>query len=103
MKTIYIAYDGTQFNDEYACEDYEWKLDHPHLKDVHIFDKDGSEFEDIFSEDTYSYSDKIVVTSIEAVNDLQELSIYTGYCCYKSIDKVGTWKYDEEKERFVMI
>ena len=103
MKTIYIAYDGTQFNDEYACEDYEWKLDHPHLKDVHIFDKDGNKLEDIFSEDTYSYSEKIVVTSSEAVKDLQELSVYAGYCCYKSIDRVGTWKYDEEKERFVMI
>ena len=39
MKIIYIADDGTQFDDEYACKDYEWKLNHPHLKDVHIFDK----------------------------------------------------------------
>ena len=28
MKTIYEANDGTQFEDKFECEDYEWKLDH---------------------------------------------------------------------------
>ena len=103
MRTIYIADDGTQFDDEYACTDYEWKLNHPHLKDVHVFDKDGNEFENIFSEDTYNYSTKIVVTSNEAVKALQDFADYTGYCYYGHVDKVGEWKFDESEERFVMV
>lgn len=103
MRIIYIADDGTQFNDEYDCKDYEWKLKHPHLKDIHIFDKDGKEFEDVLSDDAYNYSAKIVVTSSEAVKDLQALANYTGYCYYEHINKVGEWRFDESKERFVMI
>ena len=103
MTTIYIADDGTQFDNRVECEDYEWKLNHPHLKDVHIFDKNGNEFEDVFAEDTYNYSEKIVVTNDEAIKDLQDLARYTGYCYYNHIDKVGEWIFDERKEMFVMI
>ena len=28
MKIIYEAFDGTQFDNEFECEDYEWKLNH---------------------------------------------------------------------------
>ena len=103
MKTIYIADDGTQFDDKYECEDYEWQLNHPYLKDVHAFDKDGNEFEDIFSEDTYNYSAKIIVTSDEGLKDLQALTDYAGYCCYGYIDRVGEWEFDDHKECFVMV
>lgn len=103
MRTIYIADDGTQFNDEWDCRDYEWKLNHPNLKHIHVFDKNGNEFEDIFSEDAYNYSEKIVVTSNEAVKELQDLARYTGYYCYEHINKVGVWKFDECKERFVIM
>ena len=103
MKIIYIADDGTQFDDEFACKDYEWVLNHPHLKDVHIFDKDGNEFKDIFSEDAYNYSTKIVVANDKAAKDLQDLAGYTGYCYYGQINKSGEWKFDEAKEKFVMM
>lgn len=103
MRVIYIADDGTQFDDEFDCTDYEWKLNHPHLKDVHVFNKNGTEFKDIFSEDTYNYSAKVVVTSDEAIKDLHDLATYAGYCCYEHIDTVGEWKFDERTERFVMV
>lgn len=48
MKIIYIADDGKQFDNEWDCEDYEWKLNHPNLKDVHVFNEEGVEFENIF-------------------------------------------------------
>jgi hypothetical protein len=103
MRTIYIADDGTQFDDEFECEAYEWKLNHLNLKDVHAFNKDGIEFEDIFSEETYNYSTKIVVSSDEAAKELQELARYTGYCCYEDIDKAGEWIFDEKQETFVEV
>ena len=103
MRVIYIADDGTQFDDQFCCECYEWKLNHPHLKDVHIFSKNGNEFIDIGSEEAYLYSSKVIVTSEEAVKDLADLADYTGFCYYKHINQVGEWKFDEEEERFVMI
>lgn len=95
MRTVYIADDGTQFDDEFECEDYEWKLNHPHLKDVRCYDKDGNELKNIFSENTYGYSQKIIVPTDEAARDLQELSKYTGYCYYGHIAESGTWVYKE--------
>lgn len=103
MRVIYIADDGTQFDDEFECRDYEWKLNHPNLKDVHIFDNDGHEFENIFSEDAYNYSAKIVVLSDDAAKELRDLANYTGYCYYAHITNVGEWTFDERKERFVMV
>jgi hypothetical protein len=102
MRIIYIADDGTQFDDEWSCRDYEWKLNHPHLKEIHAFDKDGKEFENIFAEDTYNYSEKIIVETDIAAKELQELGQYTGYCSYEDIDKAGEWRYDSKQERFVM-
>lgn len=103
MRTIYIADDGTQFDNEFDCEDYEWKLSHPNLKDVHIFDKDGNEFEDIFSEDAYNYSSKIVVSSDEAAKEMQDLANFTGYCYYEHINKAGEWIFDDSKEEFIEV
>jgi hypothetical protein len=103
MKIIYIADDGSLFDNEYDCEAYEWKLNHPHLKDIHAFDKDGNEFADIFSEDTYNYSEKIIVSSEEAAKDMRDLAKYTGYCAYEYIDAVGEWVFDARKERFVKV
>lgn len=103
MKIIYIADDGTQFDNEFDCEAYEWRLNHPHLKDIILLDKDGNRFEDAFSEEAYNYSEKIIITSYEALKDLQDLEDYTGYCCYADINEVGEWRFDKAKERFVMI
>ena len=102
MKIVYFADDGTQFDNEYDCEDYEWKLNHPHLKDVHIFDKDGNELKDVFAENTYHQSMKIIIPSIEALKDFQDFTNYAGYCAYYDIDQIGEWVFDNHKETFVM-
>ena len=101
MRIIYIADDGTEFDDEIDCEDYEWKINHPHLKDVHIFDENGNEFKNIFDEASYDYSSKIIITTEKALKDFQEFAKYTGFICYKSIDKVGEWKFYDNKRGFV--
>ena len=54
MRTVYIADDGKEFDDEWECKDYEWKLNHHHLNDVRFYDKDEMRLRDIFSEDTYN-------------------------------------------------
>lgn len=101
MKIIYVADDGTQFDNEFDCEFYEWKLKHPCLKEICMFDKDGNRLEDILSEDTYNLSMKIIIPSDEAVECIQALADYTGYCAYESIDQIGEWVFDERKDIFV--
>lgn len=101
MKIEYIANDGTRFDDEFECSDYEWKLKHPYLKDIKLYDKDNNVMEDIFSEWAYGRTQRIVVDNEEAVKSLQELSSYTGFCCYESVSSSGSWIYDVKSEIFV--
>lgn len=103
VKIKYISDDGVEFDNESDCEDYEWKLNHPHLKDVHVFNAKGEKFKDIFSEDTYNLSAKIVVDTIEAAKDLQDLADYTGYNCYADITDIGEWAFDNRKGTFVKV
>lgn len=102
MRVIYIADDGKQFDDEYACMDYEWTLNNPHINDVKFYDKDHNELKDIFLEDVYCITEKVVVPNKEALEVLHELAEYTGFCCYFSIEEVGVWHFDEETNDFKM-
>ena len=101
MRIVYIADDGKEFDDEFDCIDYEWKLNHPSLNDVHLYDKDSNELDDMFSENTYGAVMKIIIPSESAVRDLQKLGDYTGYCCYEWIDEPGEWIWDDEGSKFV--
>jgi hypothetical protein len=103
MRIVYIADDGKEFDDEYDCLHYEWRLNHPNLKDVHIYDEHGKEFEDIFSEDTYGDCMKITVPTDEAAQDMQALAKYTGHCYYAHIKESGTWKFDDKASGFVLV
>jgi len=95
MRIIYEADDGTQFDEEWKCEDYEWKLAHPNLKYIKCYNKEGEELESLFEEDTYNYVKKIVVPTDHAAKDLQDLANYTGYCYYAHITESGVWVYKE--------
>ena len=101
MRIVYIADDGTHFDDEYECRDYEWMQRHRALNDVVIFDKDGNWLKDIFSEDTYSKAMKIVVPNRAASLAFIDLAQYTGFCTYEDINRAGIWVWDEEQVCFV--
>ena len=101
MKVIYIADDGKEFDNEYDCESYEWKLNHTHLYEICFYDKDGNKLEDPYSEDTYNNSERIVVSTEVAMKELHELAHYTGYCCYYDIIECGEWYFDDKAETFV--
>ena len=101
MRVVYVADDGTCFDDEFECENYEWKISHPNLKDVRFFDENGIELEDPFSEETYNNSSVIMVLNDEAVKDLKDLTLFTGYYSYANINDVGEWFFDDEQQVFV--
>lgn len=96
MRTIYIADDGQEFDDEYECRDYEWILNHPHLKDIHFYDIKSRELNNVFSEETYNATDKVVVLNENALKTLQEFVHYTGYCSYEDIDECGEWIFNSD-------
>ena len=102
MRKVYIADDGKKFDDEFECQDYEWQLNHPNIKEVHFLDKNDNELKDIMLVDTYLNVEKIIVTTDEAIQDLYELGDYMG-CDYKNIYKKGVWKFDVDKEEFVLV
>ena len=101
MKVIYIADDGKEFDNEYDCESYEWKLNHAHLDEICFYDKNGNKLDDVYSEDTYNNSERIVVPNETAMKELQELAHYTGYCCYYDIIECGEWHFDDKVGTFV--
>ena len=95
MRTVYIADDGKEFDNEFDCEHYEWMLNHPYLKAIKCYDKDGKLFEDIMADDTYEYCQMVVVPTDECAKELSDLADYTGYCCYEYITEAGTWVFEE--------
>lgn len=101
MRTVYIADDGKEFDNEFDCEYYEWMLNHPNLQYIKIYDnRTGELFDDITTEDAYDYSDKVIIPTEFALNDLHEWAAYNGYCDFDDITEIGTWKYNEDKQAF---
>ena len=103
MKVIYIADDGKFFDDEFECEDYEWKLNHPYLEDIYFFDKDNNRLSDIFSDESYGETERVVVLNEKAVKDLHDFVEYTGFCSYESINECGDWVFNEKECEFVKV
>ena len=105
MRTVYIADDGKEFDDEFDCENYEWLQNHPHLNDIKCYDKDGKLFEDIMADDTYNYCQMVVVPTDECAKELSDLADYTGFCYYSHIEGAGTYVYEEKGTdgRFVKV
>lgn len=99
MRTLYIADDGKQFEDEYECINYEFCISHPHLKTIELYDRNDEKLTNPLDEDTYFNLTKIVVHSGEELMDLYDAADYAGFSVYYDIKDVGTWIFD--KERFV--
>lgn len=98
MKIIYVADDGTQFDNEFACTDYEWQQRYNNaLKRIKFYDKNGeiltsSPLDDIH----YNSVEIIVIPDENALMALHGLANYTGFCEYLDIDFIGTWKHRED-------
>lgn len=101
MKVIYISDDGKKFDDEFDCINYEWKVNHPHLKDIGFYDEENNKLTDIFSEEVYCITETVVIPDEIALKELQEFADYTGFCCYKDINECGEWIFNCDIGAFV--
>ena len=97
MTIIYIAFDGTQFENESECESYEWKHVHPLLDCIEFYDENGIRIFNYFSEDVYNKVEKIIIKDEPSLVELQNLAEYTGFCSYEDITSIGTWSWDGNK------
>ena len=94
MTTLYKAFDGTIFENEWECETYENKLIHFHLKDISFYTIDNHEYfiEDDFSDDIYNNCYKVIIHNSDEFNDFIWLAEYCGWCeFYEQITGPGTW------------
>lgn len=101
MKTLYIADDGKQFEYEYECINYEFDILHPHLKTIELYNGNNEKLTDPLDEDTYSSFTKIIIHSEEELIDLYCAADYAGFTGYYDIKGVGTWVFDQDREKFV--
>lgn len=101
MKTVYIADDGKNFEDEYECRNYEFCISHPHLKTIELYDRHGKKLTNPLDDETYFNFTKIIIHSEEELIDLYCAADYTGFDGYYDIKSVGTWIFDQDKEKFV--
>lgn len=95
MRVIYVADDGTTFDDEWDCKDYEFRKSLS-LDDIEVYDENGNKFDDILSEDAYNNCVKVVVKTDKAVSDLHKIVKYTGFIGYDDIDSPGIWHAKDE-------
>ena len=101
MRTVYIADDGKEFDNEFNCEHHEWMLNHPNLKYIKIYDnRTGELFDDIMTDDAYNYGDKVVIPTEFALKDLHDWATYSGYCYFHQITEVGTWVFNEDENAY---
>lgn len=101
MRTVYIADDGKEFNDEYECQNYEFKLRHPNIESIEIYDKDGNRLKDLFLERTYELAYRVIIKSKNEIKDINSLTRRMGYYGFNTINDTGIWIYDENDECFV--
>lgn len=93
MRTVYIADDGTKFDNKYECETYEFNLtisDH----NLKFYDAGGALLDyPITDSRIYNLSDRVIVPDKQSLDVLREVSDYNGWCEFDDIDSIGIWMY----------
>ena len=92
MRVLYIADDGTEFDDSWDCEDYEWRQNHKALNSITFLDENNNVLNDPMSDETYNSAETIIVPTDEAAKELRELGEYAGWF-YDSITSAGVWMF----------
>jgi len=98
MRTVYIADDGRQFDNEWDCEEYEAILAHPNLKNVTWVLEDGNVCgsSKCMEDFVYNHCVRITVPTDEAAADVRWLANFCGFCDYADIAGMGTWEWFTE-------
>ena len=95
QRITYIAYDGTEFENELDCINHEMICDicKGTLK-MYIGDKEVCK-DDMITDETYNAVTKIIVNSESDLELLCRLENEYGFISYEDINNVGTWIFKE--------
>lgn len=98
MRILYIADDGTEFDNEFDCEHYEEIKRHNKINDVEVYDADDNRvlFDSVYNDAFYNNAEKIIIHTEEEVEDILWLAEYTGWCEFEQLTSVGTWVRRQE-------
>lgn len=104
MKVIYIADDGKEFEDYWECREYEFLLNHPHLKTITFYSKYGVQIfihekeYYIMRNDEQFYEDVeyIIIHNENELADFMDFIQKAGYISFQTIDSIGEWKMNYE-------
>ena len=96
MQVIYVADDGTEFDDETECYEYEAGKKHSSLTDIYFFDSARNLFRidknHIYADSTYNNSEMICIHNEDELKDFLWLSEACGWSeFYEQINAVGVW------------
>lgn len=95
MKIVFIADDGTQFDDFHKCKEYETIQKHPKMFDIIFADENGTEYaldkDDPFNDKAYNKACKVVIKTQEELDELAFLTSDCGWIEFEQITDIGTW------------
>lgn len=98
QRITYIAYDDTEFEDEFDCINHEMICDIcKGTLEMYIGDKEVCK-DDMITERTYNTVTKVVVNSEYDLEMIHKLKDDCGYLSYGDITSVGTWIFKECNE-----
>jgi len=106
MKILYKANDGTIFNDEASCRDYEMNLELNSTycgKSITCYDRHNNIIKnpDFLSEDLYERVERIYVGNEESVKYLTKIADITGFICYADIYSPGFWTFSHDARTYI--
>lgn len=102
MRILYIANDGTEFENEWDCEAYEEAQNHPEITNVVFYDKNNCPYKvgsDLFDDDIYNDCEKVLIHDEKEYEAFQWLARECGWCEFQNqIKSPGLWvRHSEEK------
>ena len=104
MKIIYEAFDGTQFDNEYDCESYEFQKQILEKTGIRVFDRHRRKLPNLNFTGQYYDTDgteyRVVIHDEDDLRDMKEVQKFTGMYC--DIDSIGTWYYSDDSNMWVM-
>ena len=104
MEVIYKADDGEEFEGYWGCREYEFLLNHPHLKTITFYGKHGVQIFIHEKEYYIMWNDKqfyedveyIIIHNENELADFMDFVLRAGYISFQTIDSVGEWKMNYE-------
>lgn len=101
MIILYQAEDGRIFDNRFDCATYEIK-ERIKNTDIKMYDRSGNAFSPAtyLSDDTYNNVETIIISNEQDLEDIQKIYDYTGF--YHEIDRIGTWVWYDEKQKFII-